>query len=458
MTRLPLSLLLLSLLLAACGQPAASSPGAATPTVSTQGAPLYAINFEHIGQPGVAPASSITQITPALRAQGFTDVSDNGLTFAPLAVDTFLLNGTRHIRSVYRVTNTGTQPLTRLTFVPVNTDEDTDPTTTTSQTPPPTPGSSYFTRLTTYGGTDASSRASDLTPVAGKLLSIASGTVSAIPDPNATPYSALDTSALTPTVPVGQVIAGRAPGGWQLPAPLGAGQSALVTFAADLNNSTPVSDPFDFSVIVAVGRFTCSVDSVTVTPNAPTLAVAGTTTFKATVTTTPAECATTVRFASSDPSVATIDPATGVATGVKVGTTQITASVDLGSGAAVVTSAATALTVNNPDFSLALDPGSTSSYTIPYNTSRTITLPLTLSPSGGYSGIPTFTVTAEPAFPFHTVSGLTVVPTGAPNAYLVQITAKCTLNGNCTNQLTVNVRGQDGAIIRTSNAVRLRLN
>lgn len=257
------ALLLPALLLGACGQepsavvtapPAAAVPTISQPTVTPKAlGQVYELRFQTVGSQAVGtpgqPTSSLTLVGGRLGSQALTDVGDGQLGFALVATDTFSVGGVRHLRAVYRVTNNTGRALEHLTFVPVNTDEDTDPGTPTTSAP--TVGASFFKGLTTYGGTDASGRATALSAVTGKTLSAAQGT--AVTDPEATPYTALDTSALTPSAPSGLVIAGRANAGWRLPTALAAGASTNLTFAVDLQSDTPQTDPFNFSVMVAAG-------------------------------------------------------------------------------------------------------------------------------------------------------------------------------------------------------------
>jgi len=250
--------LLTALLLAACGQQTDVTPGPATsvpsgqpvaampasPVLATLGH-LYEIRFQDVG--GQHPTSSAARIPngAAVGAQALNDVTGS-LSFSLVGVDTFLVNGTRHVRAVYRVTNNTGAAIEHLTFVPIDTDDDGDAATTPATAP--TVGTTYFKSLLTYGGTDASARAADLTPTTGKTFSAGQGT--AITDPEATPYTALDTSPLNPSPPAGLVVAGRSGSGWRSSVPLAAGASANFTFAVDLAGANPQTDPFSFSVVV----------------------------------------------------------------------------------------------------------------------------------------------------------------------------------------------------------------
>ncbi|WP_407573017.1 hypothetical protein [Deinococcus altitudinis] len=242
-------LLLTTLMLAACGQQTSLNgpqPSGAQNQTSTQlgkGA-LYEITFQGVGGPHPSSTAAVLGKS-ALGTQTLSDVSTGSLAFTPLVVDTFRTGNTRHIRAVYRVTNNTAAPIGHLTFVPVDTDEDSDAATTTTTTP--TVGSTYFKDLTTFGATDASGRAGDLTPTTGKMLG-AQGAVAF--DPASTPYVALDTSSLSPAAPAGLVVASRASAGWRASTPLDVGDSTTIAFAVDLANSSPQTDPFSFSVVV----------------------------------------------------------------------------------------------------------------------------------------------------------------------------------------------------------------
>ncbi|MGY2893932.1 beta strand repeat-containing protein [Deinococcus sp. UYEF24] len=254
--------LLTALLLAACGQsvvtstpaadPVANAPISAQPvaTVPVTSQPqatlghIYEVRFQDIG--GQHPTSSAVQVGNGLGTQALKDVDGKKLAFALLSVDTFVSGGTRHVRAIYKVTNNTGATLEHLTFVPVNTDDDSDPATTPATAP--TVGATYFKSLTTFGNTDASGRATDLTPTTGRIFSAAQG--AAITDPESTPYAALDTAPLMPAAPNGLVVAGRSGSGWRNDTALPNGASANFTFAVDIPNSSPTTDPFAFSVVV----------------------------------------------------------------------------------------------------------------------------------------------------------------------------------------------------------------
>ena len=238
----------LGILLAGCGQSTtATPPSAATPSAASSGlrGQLYEVSFKGIGQ--MLSASALF-IGNGVSQQALKNVPDAAVTLQPIGSDTFKVNGSRHIRAIFKVTNKTTQTIEHLTFVPVNTDPDNDPATPILTTP--TVGNTYFKSLLTYGATDASARATALSATTGKLLSASQGT--AVTDPDATPYTAVDTSRLLPTAPAGLVINGVSSQGWRMPAGLLPGASANVTFAVDMALDTPTTDPFEFSVVLTL--------------------------------------------------------------------------------------------------------------------------------------------------------------------------------------------------------------
>ena len=99
--------------------------------------------------------------------------------------------------------------------------------------------------------------------------------------------------------------------------------TAVITAAA--------KDGSDVKGTVTV-NITVRATSVAITPADPSVGIRGNLTLTAAV--LPAEAAQAVRWASSDPTKATIDAATGVATGIALGTTVITATAADGSGVA----------------------------------------------------------------------------------------------------------------------------
>ncbi len=271
MTRFPsravalTALLLPAALFSACGHgvPVSTVPGVTPAPPSRPFGQVYELAFrQDAGQSSLS--STVAPSGRRLTGQALTDVPDGQLTFTLIGTDTFRVGGTRHLRAVYRVTNGTGRTLEHLTFVPVDTDEDSDPATTAALTP--TVGSTFFSNLRTYGDTDASDRAAALSAVTGQQLSAAQG--AAVIDPDATPYTLLDTAPLLPGAPTGLVLAGRASAGWRLPTALAPGGSANVTFAVDLQTESPHTDPFSFSVMIAAGDDVNTAPSLAAVPGA----------------------------------------------------------------------------------------------------------------------------------------------------------------------------------------------
>ncbi|GGR27608.1 virginiamycin B lyase family protein [Deinococcus ruber] len=243
----------LTALLAACGSATTSVTSDRTP-VTSQPTPaqattgqLYEVKFQNIGTS--TATSSVSPIPVGVTPQSLQDIDDSKLVFRPLTVDTFVVAGTRYIRAIYNVINNTGADIQHLTFVPIDTDV--DPGATTPPTVDPTVGSTYFKSLKRFDGSDTSSRATDLTPVTGRTYSAASQRD--VTDPEATPYTALNTSTLHPGAPTGLIVAGRATSGWRNGTTLPDGASTAITFAVAVANSNAQTDPFTFSLMVAEG-------------------------------------------------------------------------------------------------------------------------------------------------------------------------------------------------------------
>ncbi|ULH18126.1 IPT/TIG domain-containing protein (plasmid) [Deinococcus sp. KNUC1210] len=257
----------LTVLLAACGSATTSETSGPTP-VTSQPTPaqattgqLYEVKFQNIGTP--TATSSVSPVTAGLNAQALQDIDDSKLVFTPVTVDTFVLNGKRYVQAIYNVKNNTGATIKHLTFVPIDTDP--DPAATTPSTITPTVGSTYFKSLKRFDGSDTSSRATDLTPITGRTYSTASN--QDITNPDATPYTALDTSTLHPVAPTGLIVAGRANSGWRTSTILPNGGSTTVTFAVAVANSNTQTDPFTFSLMVAEGDDVRTPTVTGITPN-----------------------------------------------------------------------------------------------------------------------------------------------------------------------------------------------
>ncbi|WP_424952187.1 ExeM/NucH family extracellular endonuclease [Deinococcus sp.] len=256
----------LSLLLAACGQSGAPTTSVTPPVaVPTTNAPAPVTTPPTASQPGVRPSAvyELTfqganggsgQVTASARflgglnTQGLSNGPDT-LKFERLSSETFVTDGDskRHVRATFRVTNTGAAAIGGLTLVPVDTD-DTDGDAGNNATPP-TVGSTPFSKVSYFDGSDASAKAGSITPTGGKRFNAATGRAET--DPGASAFlTGQDVSRLTATPPAGLSIAGIKDYGWKVADTLAPGASANVTFAVDLPAApSPKNDPFTFSLV-----------------------------------------------------------------------------------------------------------------------------------------------------------------------------------------------------------------
>ncbi|ADV67618.1 ExeM/NucH family extracellular endonuclease [Deinococcus maricopensis] len=245
MTRKALPLMAL-LALAACSQPTTQRPQPAPAQPASAG--VYEVSFLNAFSKNAD--TRVTALpTASLRGQTLGNVS-GALNFSKLSVDTFTVESTgkRYVRATYRVTNNTGRAIENLTFVPLNTD-DTDGDASNNATTP-TVGATAFKDVRYYDGSDASARATALTPTRAQTYDPNTNSVSN--DASATPYlTGLDTSALTPDAPAGLSANFVAPAGWRASTFLAPGASSVVTFAVSLDMAqTPAGDPFAFSVVV----------------------------------------------------------------------------------------------------------------------------------------------------------------------------------------------------------------
>ena len=171
------------------------------------------------------------------------------LQFERLSAETFVTDRdhVRHVRATFKVTNAGAAALSGLTLVPVDTD-DTDGD-AANNAAAPTVGSTPFSKVSFFDGSDASARAGSLSAAQGKRFNAATGLAETDPDASAF-LAGQDVSALTATPPAGLSIAGIKAYGWKVADSLAAGASANVTFAVDLPaDPDPKQDPFAFSLV-----------------------------------------------------------------------------------------------------------------------------------------------------------------------------------------------------------------
>lgn len=254
----------LSLLLAACGQsspqvvapvtPVTTSPApvgtpvatpiATQPTASKPGA-TYEVTFQ--GANG-SQISASARYLGGLGTLGLQNASDDNLQFDQVATETFVTGGTRHVKATFKVTNKSAGTLDGLVLVPVDTDDaDNDPGNNGGSVP--TVGTTPYSRVSYFDGSDASSKAASITATGGKRFNASTGLVES--DPNASVFlTNQDVSRLSATPPANLVIAGIKNYGWKVSDSLAPSASANVTFAVDLPADTDSkNDPFRFSLV-----------------------------------------------------------------------------------------------------------------------------------------------------------------------------------------------------------------
>jgi len=189
--------------------------------------------------------------------------SDPALSFQRVSVTTIddSTSGQQYVHSLYRVTNTGSVPLTNLTFLPTNTDEDADPSTVTVGVP--TIGSTEFKSVSFFDQSDASSVAPFLSTGQARVQVTQGVTMPVVQvDPDATPFrSALAVGGVTPGVPGGQVATVK-PYGWLLSGTLQPGESTNLDLAASVGGSRK---PYAFNVVLTVTEDDSSFTPVPVT-------------------------------------------------------------------------------------------------------------------------------------------------------------------------------------------------
>ncbi|GGR18131.1 RCC1 domain-containing protein [Deinococcus ruber] len=237
MNRAALTLLLPTLLLAACAQPAATVTPPSTATTNQTPSSGYTIHFQNVGASDFSAS-----VESALQSQGLVIVNPDAnspanpaFTFQRISALTFVIGGTRYVQASFRVTNKTGVTLNSLKFVPVV----------------PNGGSTPFSSVTYYDGSDASSKAASLTTGQATRLDTATQTVQT--DAGASPYltgldvSNVDTSGLN--------VASVKNVGWQVASTFAPGASAYVTFAVSLPaDANPKNDPFNFSLNVVAAQ------------------------------------------------------------------------------------------------------------------------------------------------------------------------------------------------------------
>ena len=203
-----------------------------------------------------------TPSAPPLGSLGLT-TSAHPLSFQRLSVSTIndSQTGTQYVRSLYRLTNTGTQTLTNLTFLPTNTDPDgsgTNPAAT------PTTGTTAFNRVLYFDGSDASSRATDLRAQQARIQitqNVSSPVVQI--DRAATAFRRnLNLQGVQADFPSG-LTGDIKPYGWLLSGALQPGQSAVIDFGASVYSTA--QNPYSYDIVLTVAT-----DDSSFTPTAVT--------------------------------------------------------------------------------------------------------------------------------------------------------------------------------------------
>ena len=245
---LPFAFLLTTCLLAACSQPTSpaaptgevagdtSSPGVPSPAKRALGLYTLSMSTDQQQAPTIAP------LGVAVKTQALTEVAT--LTFQPVATTTFITTASqvRHVTAFFRVTNTGSQPLSGVVMMPVNLDP-----VAGSGAAGTTIGPTMFSKVSYYDGSDASARAGDVQPEAAQRLGSAA---SAEVDPNGTPFADAALGTLTPAPPAGTSANFVGTKGWTVGA-LAPGASTLVAFAVNFPTSAQgtAHDPFSFNLV-----------------------------------------------------------------------------------------------------------------------------------------------------------------------------------------------------------------
>ncbi|WP_407541896.1 hypothetical protein Q0M94_20680 (plasmid) [Deinococcus radiomollis] len=173
-----------------------------------------------------------------------------GFSGVPLFISSFTdrVNRVRHVQATFKVTNTTTNTLNNLTFLPTST-ADTDGDASNNASVPTIAGTPYHS-VRLFDGSDATARATDLTAVPGEVLDASTARVTV--DSAANPFlRRLDVSGVIAVPPAG-LTASVLNYGWRVAPTLAPGESANITFAVDIQNvdiNNPKADPYTFSLV-----------------------------------------------------------------------------------------------------------------------------------------------------------------------------------------------------------------
>ena len=241
-------LLGMTLLLASCGT--SQLPKSQPPTKPVSAITnLMEIRIE--GATTARPTSTARVLgTPSdISKQGPVPIS-SGLSFKSLGATSFTINATgkRYISAVFQISNNTGRTLNNLGFVAVDLN-DTDGNSSNNALSP-TIGSTAFSKVKYYDGSDASSKATLLT--AGPLYTYDIANNEADLDPTGPTFSdALDTSKILLDAPTGLSLS-VLNFGWTVPGsfPTGTTKNATFSFSFDVSDD-PTQDPFGFSLMAA---------------------------------------------------------------------------------------------------------------------------------------------------------------------------------------------------------------
>ncbi|GAA5512048.1 hypothetical protein Dcar01_00762 [Deinococcus carri] len=178
------------------------------------------------------------------------------LKFERLAVSTLddsAHANTFYIHSTFRITNVGSEPVRNLTFLPTNTDEDSDPATPTTSTP--TVGTTPFKNLRYYDGSDASEQAPYVQ--LGQVRKLDTQTYTSptvVDDDTATLYRQnLQAPGFQTSVPTG-LTAQVGSAGWVHIGTLAPGESTILQLGAGIRTFGFTSKPYNLDVVLAVAQ------------------------------------------------------------------------------------------------------------------------------------------------------------------------------------------------------------
>ncbi|GEM47077.1 ExeM/NucH family extracellular endonuclease [Deinococcus cellulosilyticus] len=247
-----IALISFSLMLVGCFQ----QPAPVTPPPNPENPKrLYELTFTDANSKN--PKVEITaykQTATGYQKTALTEVGGS-FTLQRLGVESFSVDSAkkRYLKARYKITNTSGKAIENIAFIPVDTDDDGNPSNNGGNIP--TVGNTPIKSLKFFDGSDASSKASIISLMRGQNYDITTDSVTA--DPTATTFlTGLNVSGINPTPPSGLVIAEVKNYGWQVPGVVPISGSVNVTFGASYDMAvdgdgkfTPQNDPYSFSIL-----------------------------------------------------------------------------------------------------------------------------------------------------------------------------------------------------------------